>query len=336
MKAGISRAELVEAYSMSAVQEVYGGPLALTNLKWILGTRGDIWVIRGDLEPHVHNAKGFVAPYLFKRVEAKMRECPGHSLFDGVGPSSLEAHHFFAQLYGRRMVFVVAREDELPPHVASWQNTEIIRADEIAEWGYVRKQAEVLHTRKDIIPLRQAEYGAWAMARIGNRVVRELEARRVRPDASVWVAASGSNLWGIGGKLKDRFSSETILVTKTVHVERGDLYDENKMRTRAREMLRQYSFRNPSVSISEADFRVSPLHMVLPSLSLLRLIAHTGKPGLDQVEIVTDEERERVQEHLRLSGFDWTGTTAMALVKAIQLANEGKTVVAMVYGVNQN
>ena len=331
-KARISDAELVEAFSTRSVNKIYGGPLTLTNLRSILGTKGDVWVVRGDLAPNVPNAKSFVSPYLIKRVETDMHEHPDYPLFDGVGPSSLEAGHFYAEQNNKRIVFVVAKELELPPRVTSWRNTEIIRADGFAEWGYVRKMAQVLRTRTDIIPLHQAFYGAWAMAHVGNRVVYEFEKLGVRPDATVWVAASGSCLWGIGRKLAERYSSETIMVTKTVSVNRADLKDEDKMRSRARDMLKQYSIRNPSVPISESDFKVFPLHMVLPSVALLRLVALTGKPGVDLVEKVAGEDRERVQAQLRTNGYNWTDTTAMALVKAIQFANEGKNVVAMVYG----
>ncbi|MDP3646208.1 MAG: hypothetical protein Q8R25_03910 [bacterium] len=332
MKAHISDTELVEAFSVSSVTEIYGGPLELTDVSDVLETKGRILMVRGDLAPGVPNAKGFVSPYLIKRMEAQMREHPDYALFDGVGPSSLEADHFYAELHDRRTVFVIAKEFELPPHVASWGRTEFIRGEEQAEWGYVRKMAEVLRTRTDLIPLHQAFYGAWAMAHVGNRVVQELEKLGVRPDASVFVAASGSSLWGIGNVLANRFSSETIMVTKTVSVARADLKDADKMRSRARDLLKQYSIRNPSVSITTVDAEVSPLHMVLPSVALLRLVALTGKPGIDLVQKVEREDRERVQERLRTAGHNWTGTTAMALVPAIQLANQGKTVVTMVYG----
>ncbi len=97
MKARISDAELVEAFSMSAVTEIYDGPLTLTNLKDTLKTSGDLWVVRGDLAPGVPNAKSFVSPYLIKRVAAQRRAHPNRALFDGVGPSSLEADHFYAE-----------------------------------------------------------------------------------------------------------------------------------------------------------------------------------------------------------------------------------------------
>lgn len=331
MKAGIKTAELVEAFSMSAVTEVYGGPLTITNLKDTLKTSGDLWVVRGDLVPDVYNAKGLVYPYLIKRVEAAMREHLEYSLCDGVGSSSLEAMHYFAQLHNRRCVFVIAREFQLPPHVASWSDTEIIRADELAEWGYVRTLAKVLSTRTNIIPLHQAFYGPWAMAHVGNRVVQEFEKLGVRPDASVFVVASGSNLLGIGKVLANRFSSETILVSKYTSIDRATLKDETKMRTIARNMLKGYSMRNPSASTSDVDRLLFPLHVALVSVPLLRFVALTGKPGVDLVERVRTGDADRVQTQLRKAGYNWGYTSAFALAMAEQLAREGKQVVAMAY-----
>ncbi|OGG54099.1 hypothetical protein A2851_03560 [Candidatus Kaiserbacteria bacterium RIFCSPHIGHO2_01_FULL_53_29] len=336
MKAEISSAELVEAFSMSTVTEVYGGPLTLTNLKDTLKTSGDLWVVRGDLAPGVPNAKSFVYELLFERVKEELDAHPDYAVSDGVGSSGVEAMHFHAQLHNRRCVFVIAREFELPLHVASWGDVEFIRADGLAEWGYVRKLAEVLRTRTDIIPLHQAFYGPRAMARVGNRVVQELEKLGVRPDASVFVAASASSLWGIGKILANRFSSETILATKYTSIDRAILRDESKMRTIARNMLKGYSMRNPSASTPEVDRSLFPLHVALASVPILRCVALTGKPGIDLVVRVTIEDADRVQTQLRAVGYNWTYTTAFALVKAIQLANEGKNVVAMVYGANRN
>ena len=108
------------------------------------------------------------------------------------------------------------------------------------------------------------------------------------------------------------------------------------MRTIARNMLKGYSMRNPSASTPEVDRSLFPLHVALASVPILRCVALTGKPGIDLVVRVTIEDADRVQTQLRAVGYNWTYTTAFALVKAIQLANEGKNVVAMVYGANRN
>ena len=334
LKAGMSTAELVKALDVSSEIGVYGGPVELTNVKDVFGTSGDIWMVLGNLAPLVGNAKSWVYEYLFERVKEELDAHPGYVVSDGVGTSSVEAMHTHAQLHGRRCRFIIADEFELPPHTASWSDSEFVRAHGLAEWGYVRQMAKERRTRTDAIYLDQAVWGPRGMARVGHRVVRKLEKLGVRPDASVFVAASASSLWGIGKILKDRFSSETTLVIKYQNniIPDDILKDEAKMKVLARDMLKKYTMRNPSASTPEVDRKLFPLHVALASVPVLRVVAHTGKPWVDHMAQVELEDALRVQALLRAAGYNWTLTTAFALVQAIQLAQSGKNIVAMVYG----
>lgn len=346
MKADISSsAELVEAFSTSSISEIYPGPVVLTDLRETLKTQGHLFVVRGDLaysneyNGHALTPKLWVYENMVAsaRIQNAMRDHPDSAFFDGVGPSGLEALHFHARRNKRKSVVVVAQEFHLPPHLASWNDLEIIQAGEPLEWGYVRKQAEMLRSRTDLIFLNQALYAAKAMMSVGNRVVRELETLGVRPDASVWCMASGSCLYGIGGKIAKRFQTTETLLAEYADASAMDanlnLANPNAVRTFARGKLLEYFGRTPPTTlVSKDNLRYFPLHPVLPNRYLLQLWKHTGETGISRVLRVAPEAALRVHERLRVAGFDWTHTTSLALAPAIQLAEEGKTVVAMVYG----
>lgn len=346
MRADISSAELVEAFSTSSVTEVYGGPVVLTDLRESLKIEGHLLVVRGDLaysneyNGHALTPKLWVYENMVAsaRIQNAMREHPNHAFFDGVGPSGLEALHFHARRNKRKSVVVVAQEFRMPPH---WDDLEVIRADEPLEWGYVHKQAEMLRSRTDLIFLNQALYAAKAMAPIGNQIVRELETLGVQPDASVWCMAGGSCLYGIGGKIAERFpATETLLVelTKYTTIDPAlDLADKNAVRVFARSKLREYLRRDPpAASVPTEDLVFFPTHASLPNRYLLQLWRHTGETGISRVLRVAPEAALRVHGRLRAAGFNWTHTTALALEPAIRLAEEGKNVIAMVYGANRN
>lgn len=346
MRADISSAELVEAFSTSSVTEVYGGPVVLTDLRKTLKTEGHLLVVRGDLaysneyNGHALTPKLWVYENMVAsaRIQSAMRDHPNHAFFDGVGPSGLEALHFHARRNKRKSVVVVADVFRMPPH---WDDLEVIRADEPLEWGYVRKQAEMLRSRTDLIFLNQALYAAKAMAPVGNRVVRELENLGVRPDATVWCMAGGSCLYGIGGKIAERFPTAKTILAEHEHASAMnltlDLADPNAVRAFARDKLREYfGHTPPTATVSKDDLLYFPLHPILPNRYLLQLWKHTGETGVSRVLRVAPEAALRIHGRLRAAGFDWTHTTALALEPAIRLAEEGKNVVAMVYGANRN
>ncbi len=346
MRADISSAELVEAFSTSSVTEVYGGPVVLTDLRETLKTDGRLLVVRGDLaysndyNGHALTPKLWVYENMVAsaRIQNAMRDHPNHAFFDGVGPSGLEALHFHARRNTRKSVVVVAQEFRTPPH---WDDLEVIRADEPLEWGYVRKQAEVLRSRTDLIFLNQALYAAKAMSPVGNRVVRELEKLDVRPDATVWCMASGSCLYGIGSKIAERFPATETLLAEHSNASAVDsalnLADKIAVRAFARRKLGEYFGRTPPVfCVSKQDQLFFPLHPVLPNRYMLQLWKQTGETGVSRVLRVAPEAALRVHGRLRAAGFNWTHTTALALEPAIRLAEEGKNVVAMVYGANRN
>src|SRR3989338_4158143 len=181
MKAGIGTAELVEAFSTRSVTEVYDGPVVLTDLRETLKTEGHLIVLRGDLVPHIHNPKGWVyeSITMSARIQDAMRDYPDYALFDGVGLSGMEAACFYAQSLGRKLVVVISREfphSQLTRLLDTYgERVQVVLADEPLERGYVRKQADILRTRTDLIYLNNALYAVKAMAPVGNRVVHELE-----------------------------------------------------------------------------------------------------------------------------------------------------------------
>ena len=113
-----------------------------------------------------------------------------------------------AELYKNHLKELQKSKDE----VFERYDLEVIHGDKPAEEGYVEKQREILSQRDDLLPLHQALYGAQALAQIGNAVVRRLEDLCLAPDETYWCMASGSNLYGIGAKIRSRFGSRVILV----------------------------------------------------------------------------------------------------------------------------
>ena len=330
-------AELIEAFSMSRVSKVYYGPLVLTDLGPALRLKGGrVLAIRADFlgSPKLWAYREMLES---DRIQALLRAHPDYALFDGVGLSGFQALSFYARILGRKLVVVVAKE--FPDHLATgFGDVEIIRADGPGEWGYVKKLAEVLKTRKKLIFVNQALYAGQGLAPVGNRVVQELEILGIRPDATAGVMASGGCMYGIQKKIAEGFSgTETILVEcaeSSTFDSSLDLRDKEAVKAFAEEKLLGYLDHDPpAFSLSAKDLLFFPLHVDLPNRLWLEFLALTGKVPFDRVVKVSQDAALQVQGRLRKAGFDFGPTTAMALVPAIEGAEqENKTFAAVVYG----
>jgi len=330
------RVELIEAFSMSRVRKIYNGPLVLTDLGPALKlNQGRILGLRGDLLGSL-KFPAYEEMLASERIRALLRDHPDWPLFDGVALSGIEALSFFACALGRKLVVVVPWE--FPLHLATIHGeVEIIRADEPRELGYVWKMAQVLRERKNLIPVNQAG-SPWALAPVGNRVVQELEILGIRPDATAGVMASGGCMYGIQKKIAEGFSgTETILVEcaeSSTFDSSLDLRDKEAVKAFAEEKLLGYLDHDPpAFSLSAKDLLFFPLHVDLPNRLWLEFLALTGKVPFDRVVKVSQDAALQVQGRLRKAGFDFGPTTAMALVPAIEGAEqENKTFAAVVYG----
>jgi len=333
------RVELIEAFSMSRVRKIYNGPLVLTDLGPALKlNQGRILGLRGDLLGSL-KFPAYEEMLASERIRALLRDHPDWPLFDGVALSGIEALSFFACALGRKLVVVVPWE--FPLHLATIHGeVEIIRADEPRELGYVWKMAQVLRERKNLIPVNQAG-SPWALAPVGNRVVQELKAVGIQPDATVGVMASGGCMYGIQKVLAEAFpATETILAE---HAESStfdpnlDLRNTEAVKAFAREKLLGYLVRKPPVVPLSAKNRLFfPIHIELPNRLWLEYLKLTGEVPFDRVVKVTEDAALRLHERLQQAGFDFGLTTAMALVPATEGAEkENKTYVAVVYSKNQ-
>ncbi len=339
--------EIVDAFLIDKVSETYPRSVEITNLKADLGTRGDILVIRGDKayadelgeNKHLANPKFWLYENLINspRIQQQLRLYPNHKLFDGVGFSSLEALGYHAKRIGRKAVVVMAREMIPDSEVFKRYDIEVIHADEEdgpMEEGYVKKQVEVLSKREDLIPLHQALHGAKALAPVGNRVLNKLEKLCVTPDETFWCIASGSNLYGIGAKIKSRFKdSRTIVVEPSENPTIDpslDLSNPNEVKLFSKQKLRDYSLREWDRMYSG----IAPLHVAHPNRYMLINWAHTGNIGFDEVRDVPTEDVIELQKRLKSINpdYNWTKTTILTLVPAIESARNGKNVLVMAYG----
>jgi len=81
-----------------------------------------------------------------------------------------------------------------------------------------------------------------------------------------------------------------------------------------------------------------PLHVELPSRYLLLKWLDSGEMGFDEARGVNVFETESLRTRLREinKSYDWSKTTALSLVPAIEAANQGKNVVVMSYGNYKN
>ncbi len=335
--------EIINAYSVDKVSETYEGTVEITDLKKELGTKGHVLVVRGDKayadklggNKDLANPKFWMYENLIKtpRIQEALNQNPNHKLFDGVGFSALDALGFHSGKLGRKAVAVMAREHIPDKEVFERYPIEVIHGEGLGEEGYVDKQAEVLSSRNDLIPFHQALYGAQALAPIGNKVVNKLEELSIKPDETYWCIASGSNLYGIGHKIKQKFSDcSTFVVEPKINMtvdSKIDLTNSSQIKSFAKNKLRNYSLKNWN-----KHYAVAPLHAAGPSRYLLLLWANTGKIGFDKVMHLPSKDFINTKKKLQElnSDYNWTKTTALTIYPAIESAKRGKNVVVMAYG----
>ena len=339
--------EIVDAYCLDSISETYSGAVEITDLKEELGTKGHVLVVRGDraysneiglegLPKDIANTKFWMYENLIKspRIQEALKGHLGSSLFDGVGFSGLEALGYHANHVGRRAVAVMAHELIPDPKVHERYELEVLHGEGPAEEGYVKKQAEVISKRNDIIPLHQALYGARALAPVGNKVAEILEDVGIIPDTAFFCVASGSNLYGIGQKVRQRFPhcKTSVVEPENFRTIRPslDFFRMEDVRSFARRELSDYSLDGWDKKHSGAF----PLHVGKLNRYLLTLWAHSGNTGIDNLIGVPTRKVLRTQDSLKQLNPDyhWTQTTALTLTPAIELASRGKNVLVMAYG----
>lgn len=339
------REKVLSAFAIDNVTERYESEeVKITDLREALGVEGHVFVVRGDLAlagqlpyPELASPKMWVYEELVrsKRIQEAMKAYPAYKLFDGVGFFGLEALGFHATRLDRKAVAVMARE--FVPDLAVFKrwNIEVINGDGPAEEGYVRKQAEVLASRKNLIPFHQALYGAKALAPVGNSVA-DIITDKCHLDFTFWCVAGGSNLCGIGGKIKQRFPHvKTVVVEPEMQMTIGPDVDPHNS-VEVRQYVRK-KLRGPSLTewdgISSGIF---PLHAASPNRYLLHLWNFTGDMGFDKLLPVRIEGAVATQHLLKEVNreWDWTRTTALALTPAIEKARKGFNVLVISYGKN--
>ena len=299
--------------------------------------RGDLALAEELPDPNLASPKMWVYEGLVasQRVQSALARHPDHKLFDGVGFSGLDGLGYQSKKIGRKTVAVMARETLPDPEVFQRWDVEVIHGDEPAEVGYVNKQAEVLACRGDIVPCHQALYGALALAPVGNAVARLV--RQYDLNSTFWCIAGGSNLYGIGGKLRQQFPNVRTVVVEPeteLTIDPGlDLADARQVKRYAAQKIRH-------CSLDTWDGRYSgifPLHIASPNRYLLHLWAYTGDPGFDEALPVSVSAAVSTQRLLRnvSRDYEWTRTTALALTPAIAAAERGENVLVMAYGPNR-
>ena len=334
------RREILEAYAIEHIAERFQGPVGVINLKDALGTQGDVLIVRGDLafvdelpDAQLATPKMWVYDRLMRssRIQSSLQQHPHHKLFDGVGFSSLEALGFYSQRIGRSAVAVMAREHIPDPEVFNRWDVEVIHGESPMEMGYVAKQAEVIRSRDDLIPCHQALYGAAALAPVGNSIADNIPVR-YNLHATYWCIAAGSNLYGIGGKIKQKFPDVRTVVIEPEGEATIDpalnLGNPKLVKEYALKMLRRYA----SLEWGRHFSGIFPLHSMIPNRYLLHLWAQTGSVIFDEVRSVNVPRIIATQRLLKDLGYDWTRTTALTLAVAIEDAERGHNVLVMCYG----
>jgi len=344
------RGKIVNAYDVEGISESYQGPVEITDLREELGTKGHVLVVRGDKayldrlsedEADIATPKLWLYENLIKsqEVQEQLRLHPNHKLFDGVSNSSLAALGYHAQQLNRKTVVVMADVHVPTQEIVDRYGIEVISAIGPAEEGYVKAQADVIKHRDDIIPLHQALYGARALAPIGNSIVKQLKHKEIEPDATFWCLASGANLYGVGSKIKQTFPDcQTIVVEPVVGRTLEGLVDLSDP-LYVREFAKRKSKSNLNEWVKQGKYitLALPLHASIPNRYLLDLWRATGKTGIDGLRMIGEGSIQRTQDMLRHinSDYDWTPTTALTLIPAIHMAEEGKDVLVMAYGKNR-
>lgn len=276
--------EIVKAFEVDDIHEKYQGDVQITDLKQDLGTKGHVLVVRGDKaledqlkedEKHIATPKLWVYEGILnsKRVKELLAQSPNHKLFDGVGFSGLAALGFHARRLGRAPIAVFARELVPNQDIVDKYGIEIIQAIGPAEEGYVNAQVRVIESRRDIIPLHQALYGVQALAPIGNTVAQLINKNGIKPDASFWCIASGSSMFGIGGKIKEKFPDcETVIAEPCENITvdyRTDFSNGQQVKNFAKRKLKQYGL-DDWARAGRIYSGVFPLHVSGPNRYLLQ------------------------------------------------------------------
>ncbi len=342
--------EIIRGFDVRDVSKEYEGEVVIDNLREKLGTRGNILVIRGDkalYDELSHSEKAISTPKLWiyegiinlPEVRRLLEESQEHGLFDGVGYSGLAALGFHARRIERNPVAVFAREFVANPDIVEKYGIEVIYGILPMEEGYVKAQEEVIKNRKDIIPLHQAMRGARAIAPVGNKITRLLDEQAIRPDLSFWCIASGASLFGIGGKLRERFGSKSVFVEPSDNLNldyNTDFSNPADVIEFARTKSRNFDL----VSWAEAGKKYSgvfPLHVSGPNRYLLAYWRATGDSGFDDMEQINVKDVRNLQSKLKEINpeYDWTQSTALTLFPAIKEAKKGRDVLVMCYGKNR-
>ncbi|NQS90475.1 hypothetical protein HQ584_11885 [Patescibacteria group bacterium] len=340
------REEIFSAFAVESVTKRYRlGEVEVTDLREALGTKGHVFVVRGDLAladqlpcPELASPKMWVYEELVRseRIQEALKSYPDYRLFDGVGFFGLEALGFHATRLGRGALAVMAREFIPDPALFKRWNIEVINGDGLAEEGYIKKQAEILASRKDLIPFHQALYGAKALAPVGNAVA-DIIADRCHLDFTFWCVAGGSNLYGIGGKIKQHFPHvKTVVVEPEMQMTIGpdvDPHDSVEVRRYVKSRLKGSLL----TDWDQTSSGLFPLHVASPNRYLLHLWNFTGDMGFDELMPVRVDSSVATQHLLKEVNqeWDWTKTTALALTPAIEEARKGSNVLVVSYGKNR-
>jgi len=344
------REQIVEAFDVESISETYEGPIEITDLKGELRTKGHILVVRGDLAYSDRLSKeeaDIATPKLWQyekllnapKVQEQLTAHPNHRLFDGVGFSSLAALGWHARQLGRQASVVMAREYVPNQEDITKYGMEVIQATGPSEEGYIKAQADVIKHRADIIPLHQALYGARALAPVGNNVVKQLEDIGIKPDATFWSIASGANLYGVGGKIKQAFPDcQTIVVEAEPNITLNGLTDlSNTEATKRFARKKLKATLDDWVEKGKPYSGILPLHAELPSRYLLDYWRTTGNLGFDRRHNATKDMVFSIRNILTRVNpeYDWTDTTLLTLSSAMDWARQGKDVLVMSYGKNR-
>jgi hypothetical protein len=369
--------KIVDAFSIEKVNETYTGHVRITDLKEELGTKGHVLVIRGDLN-RFGGHKYWQTKVLLEssRIQEQLRDSENPVIFDGVGLLAYEALAGFSLEYGYRPEVVMAREilptlfkrskkarfvsskgtvhaqysDKVVDAEICGAPITIIPTDGKGEEGYVKKQREVLKSRYDIIYLNQALYGSKAMAQVGNKVVDLLNKKGIKPNYSSWVCASGSSLYGIGGKIKQNFPDCKTIVTDVasadaleglapdVHMdelskqsidEKINHFPLQEIKRIAKQKIKNY-FPKGKEWVYHGVF---PIHKHSASPYLLMNWMATGEVPFDAIVKIEQSEINATRNYIKKINkeYDWSDTTNLALAPVIEMARQGKNVVVMAY-----
>lgn len=330
---------IIEAFEIKDVDEVYSSDVKITDLKEELQVKGHVIVVRGDKsygEKGVSegNPKFWMYENLLnsKLIQEQLSKFPNHKLFDGVGFSGLEALCWHSRNMNKELVVVMAYE-MIPDKILVERNDiEVICGKEPMEEGYVKKQAEVLSQRKDLIPLHQALRGARAMRPIGNKIAKNLEELNLEIDESYWCIASGANLYGIGGKLRERETKLFVVEPQTnITIPSNlDVQNSESVKNFALRELKDYEL----CQWNGKHSGIMPLHVSHLNRYLLVNWSETGITNIDGIKYVDEKKVRKLKEEVVKMNpdYNWSDTTFLSLVPAIESAKEGKNVLVMAYG----